>query len=150
MKKYNLDEMYAKYEKWYANQEMKLLKKGREMFSPKYTKGQFRNVYYETKAELTMLKEGGNRGSVGNVYQYMVREQAYPISQGMEKGLKELYKEAGAEVNFTRFDTYEKIRKNTPDKVWDLAQEKYDNYIAIGLTGKKAAEEIAKMFFGSI
>lgn len=149
MKKYNLDEKYSIYRKWYYEQEAKLARNGQSMFSPMYTKNQFRNVYDETKAELKMLKDNGNRKGVGNVYQYIAREQAYPISYGMEKGLRDLYKQAGVKKNWTRSTTYEDIRKNAPDAVWDLVRNEYDNLKMMGISGKNAKLMISQMFFGS-
>lgn len=149
MKKLSLDDRYDTYRKWYFEQEQKVRRQGQPMYSPMYTKQQFENVYNETKADLKMLVEGGSRKGVGNVYQYMVREQAYPISYGMEKGLKEAYKEAGVKPNFTRFSTYEEIRNEAPQAVWDVISKTYDQLRLDGATGKNAALMISQIFFGS-
>ena len=149
MKKYSLDEQYEIYKRRYAEQEIKNRRQGEMMYSPMYTKAQFKNVYDETKADLKMLTDSGNRKGVGNVYQYMVREQAYPISYGMEKGLKEAYKEAGVKVNFSRFSTYEDIRNNAPQEVWDVIGNTYEQLKADGFKGSEAAIMISQIFFGS-
>ena len=149
MKKYSLDEQYDIYKKRYEEQALKNRRKGEPMYSPMYNKAQFKAVYDETKADLKMSLEGGNRRGVGNVYQYMVREQAYPISYGMEKGLKEAYREAGVKPNFNRFSTYEDIRNNAPEAVWDVISNTYEQLKADGFKGSEAALMISQIFFGS-
>lgn len=149
MKKYSLDDKYNTYKKWYLQQEEKVRRQGQPMYSPMYSKSQFESVYNETKTDLKMLTESGNRKGVGNVYQYMVREQAYPISYGMEKGLKEAYKEAGVKPTFNRFSTYEDIRNEAPQAVWDVIERTYEQLRADGFKGSEAALMISQIFFGS-
>lgn len=149
MKKYSLNDRYAIYRRKYYEQEAKLQRMGHEMDQPLLTKNQFNNVFEETKSILKMQKDMGTRKGIGNVYQYIVREQAYPISQGLVRGLKEVYKKTGEEVNFNRFTTYEQLKQNAPDAVWDFLKEEYQTLTAQGMSGKNAKLMIAQIFFGS-
>lgn len=145
----NYDEMYERYKKWYFKQQGVAERQGQGMFSVMYNRKQFRNVYDATKLELKEMVQEGKRGSIGNVYQYMAREQTYGMSQQMYKGLKDLYKEAGEEIKFTRFTTYEEIRAYAPDKIWDTVELYYKQLRADGATSSAAHNMIAQMFFGS-
>lgn len=149
MKKLNVSEQYEKYRNWYFNQQDKVLRQGGAMYSPLYNMKQFAQAYNETKQELKDLVAEGKRTGVGNVYQYMVREQAYPMDQKMYRGLRELYKEAGEKINFNRFTTYEEIRYTAPDIIWDTIQQYYEQLRVDGLNSTSAKALIAQMFFGS-
>lgn len=149
MKKYSLNDRYTIYRREYYKQQEKVYRMGHDMDQPLLTKNQFNNVYEETKSILKMKMDMGTRKGVGNVYQYIVREQAYPISQGLMKGLKEVYQRAGETPNFDRFTTYEQLRNNAPDAVWDVVKDEYHKLIDDGNTSTQAKAIIAKIFFGS-
>jgi len=149
MKKYSLDDRYTIYRREYYRQQAKVNRMGHDMDQPLLTKNQFNNVYEETKSILKMKTDMGTRKGVGNVYQYIVREQAYPISQGLMRGLKDVYQRAGETPNFDRFTTYEQLRNTAPDAVWDVIKDEYHSLLADGNTSSGAKAIIAKIFFGS-
>ena len=149
MKKYSLNDRYTIYRREYYKQQAKVNRMGHEMDQPLLTKNQFNNVYEETKSILKMKTDMGVRKGVGNVYQYIVREQAYPISQGLMRGLKDVYQRAGETPNFDRFTTYEQLRNTAPDAVWDVLKDEYHTLVADGNTSTEAKAIIAKIFFGS-
>lgn len=75
-------DMYRTYKMWYDKQFEKLDKRGYKMYAEYYkTKGDFMKAYRDTKNQLKEEVRQGKRKGVGNVYQYMVRQQAYKYSE---------------------------------------------------------------------
>lgn len=149
MKKLSINEQYEKYKKWYFEQQNKVLRQGGQMFSPMYNKQTFVNMYEQTKNELLEGVADGRRKGQGNVYQYMVREQAYPLEYKQYMSLRRAYKEAGEEINFTRFNTMSEIRYRASDNFWNFIEDKYKELRVNGSTGNAAHDWIAQQFFGS-
>lgn len=83
---------YSAYLEAYNKQERKLNKKGLEMNQDKLTRRQFEAVYSATRNDLKKEVSTGDRKVIGNVTQYIVREQAYKVSHKQYKFLRDAYK----------------------------------------------------------
>lgn len=149
MKKLSVKQQYDIYKREYLKKQIKVAEQGGQMFSPMYSEKKFRARYLETKAQLLEDVKSGSRKGVGNVYQYMISDQAYAIDQKMYRGLKKLYKEAGEEVNFDRFTSYSEIRYRASDKIWETVEGYYKQLRIDGADAVSANQMIAQMFFGS-
>lgn len=143
-------QMYRRYMTNYEQQEFKMIRQGKFMDSPMYSFRQFTDAYMGTKEALRLEKELGERGSIGNVYQYMVREQAYPYSQKKIAGMRKAFKEVGFEdVKITRFSTYDDIKNQLTDEDWEKIKNTYYQLQVDGKSMSEARLMISHMFFGS-
>ena len=86
---------YEAYKKWYYKQEQVNLKAGKPMYITMYTYQEAKEVYDLTKQDLLEDVRKGKRGTVGNVYQYMAREQQSELSYKRAQAVYQMVKEIG-------------------------------------------------------
>lgn len=136
------DARYKAYLRDYQAQARKLLKYDEYMNSKPLSKEKYLTKWQEYRNDLQKEKEKGLRTSIGNVNQYIVRDQAYAISYKQAKGLKEFVKsefpkelkKIGKEISdrelarmIRRGELYEVL--DVGDKISELYTKKRDDYI---------------------
>lgn len=137
------DARYRAYLRDYQAQARKLLKYDEYMNSKPLSKEKYLTKWQEYKNDLQKEKEQGKRTSIGNVNQYIVRDQAYAISYKQARGLKEFVKaefsddlieSVGEEVSdrelermIRRGELYKYL--NVGDKISEIYKDVRDQYI---------------------
>lgn len=149
---------YNIYLRDYEKQEAKLDRQGEKMAYGKYTFEEYKNAWQEKRDELLYEKNIGERNSIGNVNQFLVREQAYELSYKAGQGvLKHLVESGDIEEPTTlsqRVKELTKIRQGdylNTSGFWNAVQERREElYKLYGKYHKKEANaQISREFFGS-
>ena len=144
---------YEAYKKWYYKQEQVNLKAGKPMYTTMYNYQEAKLIYDFTKEDLLEDVRKGKRGSVGNVYQYMAREQQTELSYKRTKAVYQYVKETGQDFSFKqlRYMTSQQLKKNIDwshlevqkqiwlDKGWDLT--KINQQVSINYYGSDGVVE---------
>lgn len=136
---------YQRYVEWYHRQERIAERQGHTMFSQMYSEKRFQDTYAYTKRDLEELVKEGKRGSVGNVYQYMTREQTYLMDYSTQMALKREF----PELKPHRFETVEDVTKRFTKENWDKLDNLYWQSRHDGLSGRASAAIVSQVFFGS-
>ena len=136
---------YNRYVEWYHKQEDIVARKGHRMYSDMYTEKKFKEVYKFTKNDLALDVKEGRRKAIGNVYQYMARDQSYLLDYSTQKALRD----ALPNLKPSRFETLEQIKNRMTDGDWDYIHQVYKQAKYDGMTGKEAYHFIAQAIFGS-
>ena len=136
---------YQRYVEWYHKQENIVSRKGHSMYSNMYSEKKFQEVYKFTRNDLALDVKEGRRKAIGNVYQYMARDQSYLLDYSTQKALRKTL----PDLNPSRFETLDQIKRRMTDLDWDVVRQTYDAAKASGMSGKEAAKFIARTFFGS-
>ena len=136
---------YQRYVEWYHKQEEIVARKGHRMYSDMYTEKKFQEVYKFTKNDLALDVKEGRRKAIGNVYQYMARDQSYLMDYSTQKALRD----ALPNLKPSRFETLEQVKKRMTDDDWDYIHQVYKQAKYDGMTGKEAYHFIAQAIFGS-
>lgn len=139
---------YEAYKKWYYKQEQVNLKAGKPMYITMYTYQEAKEVYDLTKQDLLEDVRKGKRGTVGNVYQYMAREQQSELSYKRAQAVYQMVKETGQDISFKelRFMTAEQLKNNID---WSYLETAKETYRALGLSVSEVNSLISTNFFGS-
>lgn len=144
---------YEAYKKWYYQQEQVNLRAGQPMYTTMYNYQEAKFVYDLTKEDLLDDVRTGKRGSVGNVYQYMAREQQAELSYKRTKALYQYVKSTGQDFSFKqlRYMTAQQLKNNIDwsyievqkqiwlDKGWDLT--KINKQVSINYYGSSGEVE---------
>ena len=136
---------YQIYKKWYHKQELIVARKGHSMYSDIYSEKRFQEKYKFTKNDLALEVKQGKRKAIGNVYQYMARDQSYLMDYSTQKALKNTL----PDLNPSRFETLDQFKRRMTDADWDVVHQAYNDAKASGMSGKEARKFIARTFFGS-
>lgn len=149
---------YTRYMKWYRQQELKQAKKGYVMYSPLYSREQAQLQYDMIKSELSEQVTKGKRSAVGNVYQYMARNQVAELSYAQAKAYNRLAKSTGMKI------TLDEIRHKSLDFIkneinWDMVKQdrkqakgyynEHHNISFDGYTFSSVESYVAYKYFGS-
>ena len=89
---------YDRYVNNYIVQQDKATRAGYVMNERMLTEREARARYNTTKMMLKLEVESGERKAIGNVYQYMVRDQSAPNSWAMAKAMKKYVTETGQNI----------------------------------------------------
>ena len=144
---------YEAYKKWYYQQEQVNLRAGKPMYTTMYNYQEAKLVYDFTKEDLTEDVRKGKRGTVGNVYQYMAREQQAEVSYKVTKALYQYVKATGQDISFKelRYFTKQQLKNNIDwsyleiqkqiwlDKGWDIT--KINKQVSINYYGSSGEVE---------
>lgn len=144
---------YEAYKKWYYKQEQVNLRKGKPMYLNMYTYQEAKLIYDFTKEDLLEDVRKGKRGTVGNVYQYMAREQQAELSYKRTKAVYQYVKETGQDISFKelRYMTNQQLKNNIDwsfldvqkqiwkDKGWDIT--KINEQVSINYYGSDGVVE---------
>lgn len=136
---------YQRYKEWYHKQEDIVARKGHKMYSDIYTEKKFQEVYKFTKNDLALDVKEGRRKAIGNVYQYMARDQSYLMDYSTQKALRD----ALPNLKPSRFETLDQVKKRMTDDDWDYIHKVYEQAKYDGMSGKEAYHFIAQAIFGS-
>lgn len=136
---------YKRYVEWYHRQEEIVARKGHKMWGTMYTEKKFQEVYKFTKNDLALEVKEGRRKAVGNVYQYMARDQSYLMDYSTQKALRE----ALPNLKPSRFETLDQVKRRMTDSDWDYIHQVYKQAKYDGMSGKEAYHFIAQAIFGS-
>lgn len=136
---------YKRYVEWYHKQEEIVARKGHKMWDSMYTEKRFKEVYKFTKNDLELQVKAGQRKAIGNVYQYMARDQSYLMDYSTQKALRN----ALPNVKPSRFETLDEVKRRMTDADWDYVHQVYNQAKYDGMTGKEAYHFIAQAIFGS-
>ena len=139
---------YEAYKKWYYKQEQVNLRAGKPMYINMYTYQEAKFLYEVTKEDLTKDVRNGKRGSVGNVYQYMAREQQSELSYKRAQAVYQYVKETGQDISFKelRYMTSQQLKKNID---WSLLENAKETYRALGFSVSQVNNLISTNYFGS-
>ena len=144
---------YEAYKKWYYKQEQVNLRKGKPMYLNMYTYQEAKLIYDFTKEDLLEDVRKGKRGTVGNVYQYMAREQQAELSYKRTMAVYQYVKETGQDISFKelRYMTSQQLKNNIDwsflevqkqiwtDKGWDIT--KINQQVSINYYGSDGVVE---------
>ena len=144
---------YEAYKKWYYKQEQVNLRAGKPMYTTMYNYQEAKFLYEVTKEDLRKEFISGKRGSVGNVYQYMAREQQSELSYKRTKAVYQYVKETGQDISFKqlRYMTKQQLKNNIDwshlevqkqiwtDRGWDLT--KINQQVSINYYGSDGVVE---------
>lgn len=144
---------YEAYKKWYYKQEQVNLKAGKPMYTTMYNYQEAKLIYDFTKEDLLDDVHKGKRGSVGNVYQYMAREQQAELSYKRTKAVYQYVKATGQDISFKelRYMTKQQLKNNIDwsylevqkqiwtDRGWDIT--KINKQVSINYYGSDGVEE---------
>ena len=144
---------YEAYKKWYYKQEQVNLRKGKPMYTTMYNYQEAKLIYDFTKEDLLEDVRKGKRGSVGNVYQYMAREQQAELSYKRTMAVYQYVKETGQDISFKelRYMTSQQLKNNIDwsfleiqkqiwkDKGWDIT--KINEQVSINYYGSDGVVE---------
>ena len=139
---------YEAYKKWYYKQEQVNLRQGKPMYLNMYTYQEAKEIYDLTKQDLLEDVRTGKRGSVGNVYQYMAREQQSELSYKRAQAVYQMVKETGQDISFKelRYMTTDQLKNNID---WSLLENAKETYRALGFSTSQVNKLISTNYFGS-
>ena len=139
---------YEAYKRWYYKQEQVNIRQGKPMYINMYTYQEAKEVYDLTKEDLLEDVRKGKRGTIGNVYQYMAREQQSELSYKRAQAVYQMVKETGQDISFKelRFMTYEQLKNNID---WSLLENAKETYRALGFSTSQVNKLISTNYFGS-
>ena len=138
---------YDTYKKHYYEQELKNARKGYTMNEPMLSEEKARQRYGLTKMYRIQDVASGESKGVGNVYQYMVRDQSAPNSYAQALAYKRF-------ADITEQDVKLKDILHTEDlkEILDFSMIKdYEKDLREqGFTSAQIDKEISRVFFGSL
>lgn len=144
---------YEAYKKWYYKQEQVNLRAGKPMYTTMYNYEEAKLIYDFTKEDLLDDVHKGKRGTVGNVYQYMAREQQSELSYKRTKAVYQYVKATGQDISFKqlRYMTSQQLKNNIDwshlevqkqiwkDRGWDIT--KINQQVSINYYGSDGVVE---------
>lgn len=157
---------YAVYLRDYVKQRDKMQALGETMAEKPYNYAMYKEEWLKKRRDLEHAKDIGERNSIGNVNQYLVREQAYELSQ---KAGKALYKALEARGELEDFGLTEARYNKNGELVfsskdlrvlrqgelarsqawWDAIANERERLKSLGYDKKAISHEISKTFYGS-
>ena len=139
---------YEAYKKWYYKQEQVNLRQGKPMYLNMYTYQEAKEIYDLTKQDLLEDVRTGKRGTVGNVYQYMAREQQSELSYKRAQAVYQMVKETGQDISFKelRYMTADQLKNNID---WSFLENAKETYRALGFSTSQVNKLISTNYFGS-
>ena len=139
---------YEAYKKWYYKQEKVNLKAGKPMYITMYTYQEAKEVYDLTKEDLIEDVRKGKRGTVGNVYQYMAREQQAELSYKRAKAVYQYVKATGQDFSFKeiRYMTSQQLKNNID---WSQLELQKQIWTDRGWDITKINEQVSINYYGS-
>ena len=139
---------YEAYKKWYYKQEQVNLRKGKPMYLNMYTYQEAKLIYDFTKEDLLEDVRTGKRGSVGNVYQYMAREQQAELSYKRTKAVYQYVKETGQDISFKelRYMTNQQLKNNID---WSFLEVQKQIWTDRGWDITKINQQVSINYYGS-
>ena len=139
---------YEAYKKWYYKQEQVNLRKGKPMYLNMYTYQEAKLIYDFTKEDLLEDVRTGKRGSVGNVYQYMAREQQAELSYKRTKAVYQYVKETGQDISFKelRYMTKQQLNNNID---WSHLEVQKQIWLDRGWDITKINQQVSINYYGS-
>ena len=139
---------YEAYKKWYYKQEQVNLRAGKPMYINMYTYQEAKFLYEVTKEDLLEDVRSGKRGSVGNVYQYMAREQQSELSYKRTKAVYQYVKETGQDISFKelRYMTNQQLKNNID---WSFLEVQKQIWTDRGWDITKINQQVSINYYGS-
>lgn len=139
---------YEAYKRWYYKQEQVNLRAGKPMYTTMYNYQEAKLVYDFTKEDLTEDVRKGKRGSIGNVYQYMAREQQSELSYSRTKAVYQYVKATGQDFSFKqiRYMTSQQL-KNSID--WSQLEMQKQIWLDKGWDLNKINKQVSINYYGS-
>ena len=138
---------YDTYKKHYHEQELKNSRKGYTMNEPMLSEAQARQRYGLTKkVRIEAVADGESKG-VGNVYQYMVRDQSAPNSYAQALSFKKFADITEQNVKLKDILHTENLKDLLDfSMISDYAKDLREQ----GFTSAQIDKEISRVFFGSL
>ena len=139
---------YEAYKKWYYKQEQVNLRAGKPMYINMYTYQEAKFLYEVTKQDLLEDVRTGKRGTVGNVYQYMAREQQSELSYKRTMAVYQYVKETGQDISFKelRYMTNQQLKNNID---WSFLEVQKQIWKDRGWDITKINEQVSINYYGS-
>lgn len=139
---------YEAYKKWYYKQEQVNLRSGKPMYTTMYNYQEAKLIYDFTKEDLLEDVRKGKRGTIGNVYQYMAREQQSELSYKRTKAVYQYVKETGQDISFKelRYMTSQQLKNNIDWSYLDVQRQVWTDR---GWDITKINEQVSINYFGS-
>lgn len=139
---------YEAYKKWYHKQEQVNLRAGKPMYTTMYNYQEAKLIYDFTKEDLTEDVRKGNRGTIGNVYQYMAREQQAELSYKRTMAVYQYVKETGQDISFKqlRYFTKQQLKNNID---WSQLEVQKQIWLDRGWDITKINQQVSINYYGS-
>ena len=139
---------YEAYKKWYYKQEQVNLRAGKPMYTTMYNYQEAKLVYDFTKEDLLEDVRTGKRSTVGNVYQYMAREQQSELSYNRTKAVYQYVKATGQDISFKqlRYMTNRQLKNNID---WSFLEVQKQIWLDRGWDITKINEQVSINYYGS-
>lgn len=148
-----LRDRYNAYLRAYDKQERKLSKQGLEMSDTKYDFNEWIEQWSKKRNDLQYEVNIGQRKGIGNVNQYLVRDQAYELSYKAGEAVYKALQERG-EVGegISRQKMMVKIRQGEflkSEGWWDAIQSFREQLKKEGYAPDMIRQEVSRQFYGS-
>lgn len=139
---------YEAYKRWYYKQEQVNLKAGHPMYTTMYNYQEAKLIYDFTKEDLLEDIRKGKRGTVGNVYQYMAREQQAELSYKRTKAVYQYVKATGQHFSFKeiRYMTSQQLKNNID---WSFIEVQKQIWTDRGWDITKINQQVSINYYGS-
>ena len=139
---------YEAYKKWYYKQEQVNLRAGKPMYTTMYNYQEAKLVYDFTKEDLLEDVRKGKRGTIGNVYQYMAREQQSELSYKRANAVYQYVKATGQDISFKqlRYMTSQQLKNNID---WSHLEVQKKIWLDRGWDLTKINEQVSINYYGS-
>lgn len=146
---------YDTYKKHYYEQELKNARKGYTMNEPMLSEGKARERYGLTKMYRMQEVASGDSKGVGNVYQYMVRDQSAPNSYAQALAYKKFADITDQKVKLRDILHTEDLKEildfsMVKDYEKDLREALKDQGLTKHQINAQIDKEISRVFFGSL
>ena len=135
---------YKRYVEWYRKQAEIVARKGHKMYSDMYSEKRFHEKYKYYRSVYQYDIKQGKRKTIGNLYQYMTRDQSYLMDYSTQKALRTAF----PKLKPSRFETIKEIKSRMTDEDFDYIRYQY-HLARTELSVDGALEYIAQTFFGS-
>ncbi len=142
---------YGRYINFLQKVNKTRIKDGKSVLLP-YSEQVAREVYYNTRNDLIDDKNKGLRGSIGNVYQYMAREQGAIMGFNVSfERARALYKYAKSTNQNLKFKDIRYMNETEVEhKIdWEYINEEYKLLKEKGWLSKDIQKYVAFNYFGS-
>ena len=144
MAKKQSDGDYKRYVEWYHKQEEIVARKGHKMYSDMYSEKRFHEKYKYYRSVYQYDIQQGKRKTIGNLYQYMTRDQSYLMDYSTQKALRAAF----PDLKPSRFETIKEIKSRMTDEDFDYIRYQY-HLARNELSVNDSLNYIAQTFFGS-
>lgn len=148
-----LRDRYNAYLRAFEKQKSKLAKRGLEMNDEKYSFSEWEEQWIRKRNDLQYEVNLGERRGIGNVNQYLVRDQAYELSYKQGEAIYRAMSDRGElQEGISKITYMTKIRQGEwLDKIgwWENIKELREELRKKGFNNEEIKNKISHQIYGS-